>query len=204
MSSHSIFGMDAVAVLAVQSVHCKSTEIHRTIQCQVCCASSSASLRPPGFPLCECNLAVCKKICCAFPFLLPVCVCWWQGEYPHWQPWLSIGYRGKGSQSFLVSLDGPHLLALDHDFHVHGVVPSVAFFVNTPEKAIDSFFDGQVFVTNKDKVTQTSSALRHATELTNLVRTHYSSSWFLLVTGAPTIVWLLVLLKWLICACFGL
>ena len=103
-------------------------------------------------------------------------------------PWLSIGYRGKGSQSFLVSLDGPHLLALDHDFHVHGVVPSVAFFVNTPEKAIDSFFDGQVFVTNKDKVTQTSSALRHATELTNLVRTHYSSSWFLLVTGAPTIV----------------
>lgn len=89
---------------------------------------------------------------------------------------MSIGYRGKGSHSFLVSLDGPHLLALDHDFQVHGVVPSVAFFVNTPEKATDSFFDAQAFVTNKDKVTQSSSALCHATELTNLVCTHYSSS----------------------------
>jgi len=67
-----------------------------------------------------------------------------------------------GHNHSLVSLDGPCLLALDHDFHVHGVVPSVASFVNTPEKATDSFFDGQAFVTNKDKVTKPSSALYNA------------------------------------------
>ena len=36
------------------------------------------------------------------------------------------------------------------------------------------FFTGHPFVTNKDKVTQPSHALRHATELTDLIRTHVS------------------------------
>ena len=53
---------------------------------------------------------------------------------------------------------------------------SVAFFVETPENPTDSFFVGQPFVTNKDKVSQPSSFLRHATELTDLVRTHYGTS----------------------------
>ena len=84
---------------------------------------------------------------------------------------ISTGVRGHNRS--LVSLDGPQLLALDHDFHVHGIVPSVAFFIDIPEKPVDSFFTGQAFVTNKDKVTQPSNALRHATELTSLVQTHY-------------------------------
>ena len=36
------------------------------------------------------------------------------------------------------------------------------------------FFRGNTFVTNKDKVTQPSSALRHSTELTEIVCTHFS------------------------------
>lgn len=87
---------------------------------------------------------------------------------------ISTGVRGHNRS--LVSLDGPQLLALDHDFHVHGIIPSVAFFVSIPEKPSDSFFTGQAVVTNKDKVTQQSSALRHATELTSIVRTHYGTS----------------------------
>ena len=41
-----------------------------------------------------------------------------------------------------------------------------------PEYPSDSFFTGHPFVTNKDKVTQPSHALQHATELTDLIRTH--------------------------------
>ena len=59
---------------------------------------------------------------------------------------------------------GSQLLALDHDFHIHDIVPSVALFVDIPD---DSFFRGTTLVTNKDKVTQPSSALRHSTEMTN-------------------------------------
>ena len=55
------------------------------------------------------------------------------------------------------------------------LVASVAFFVTTPEQSCDSFFDGQAFVTLKDKVTQPSSALHHATELTELIQINYPS-----------------------------
>ena len=72
---------------------------------------------------------------------------------------LSTGVRGHNHS--LVSLDGPRLLALDHDFHIHGIVPSVTFVVDTPEKPTDSFFNGQPFVSFKDKVTQPSSAIHH-------------------------------------------
>ena len=56
--------------------------------------------------------------------------------------------------------------ALDHDFHVHGIVPSVAFFIDVPEDDSGTFFRGHAFVTNKNKVTQPSHAMSHATELT--------------------------------------
>lgn len=75
-----------------------------------------------------------------------------------------------------MTLDGPQLLALDHDFHVHGIVPSVAFFVDIPECSSDSFFSGEAVVTNKDKVTQPSSAMHHSIELTSIIRTHYGDS----------------------------
>lgn len=85
---------------------------------------------------------------------------------------ISTGVRGHNRS--LVPLNGPELLALDHDFHVHGIVPSVAFFVDVPDSTSGSFFAGSPFVTNKDKVTQPSSALRHATEMTKLVQMHFS------------------------------
>ena len=55
-------------------------------------------------------------------------------------------------------------------------MPSVAFVVDIPEMSTDSFFSGQIFVTNKDKVTQPSSALRHASEMVGMIRTHYSTN----------------------------
>ena len=54
------------------------------------------------------------------------------------------------------------------------IVPSVAFAIDIPETTTETFFCGNAFVTNKDKVTQPSSALRHSTELTHLIRTNFS------------------------------
>ena len=66
--------------------------------------------------------------------------------------------------------DGPSPSALDHDFHVLGVVPSVTFAVDIPESSQDSFYHGKAFVCLKNKVTQPSSVLRHATETSHLLQ----------------------------------
>lgn len=52
----------------------------------------------------------------------------------------------------------------------------MAFVVDIPEMPTVSFFNGQTFVTSKDKVTQPSSALRHASEMADIIRTHYSTN----------------------------
>ena len=73
----------------------------------------------------------------------------------------------------LVSAD-KKIVALDHDFHVAGLVPSVCFSINIPESDHDSFYNGCVHVTLKDKVLQPSSPLRHASETIHIVRNNYS------------------------------
>ena len=45
-----------------------------------------------------------------------------------------------GHNHSLVPHSGSQLLALDHDFHVHGIVPLVSFFIEIPEKSSDSFY----------------------------------------------------------------
>ena len=66
--------------------------------------------------------------------------------------------------------DGPSPSALDHDFHVHGVVSSVTFAVDIPDSSQDSFYCGKAFVYLKDTVTQPSLVLRHATEQSHLLQ----------------------------------
>ena len=46
-----------------------------------------------------------------------------------------------------------------------------------PEDVSDTSFRGHTFVVNKDKVTQPSNALRHSTELTDLIRIHFQWRW---------------------------
>ena len=50
---------------------------------------------------------------------------------------------------------GVPLQALDHDYHVAGIVPSVALACNIPQNVSDSFFSGQAYITSKDKVFHT-------------------------------------------------
>ena len=51
---------------------------------------------------------------------------------------VSAGVRGHNRS--LVPFSGYQVQALYHDFHIHGIVPSVAFFVDVPENVSDSFF----------------------------------------------------------------
>ena len=81
---------------------------------------------------------------------------------------VSSGVRGHNRS--IVLADNPSPSALDHDFHVHGVVISVTFAVDIPDSSQDSFYCGKAFVCLKDKVTQPSSALQHATELSLLLQ----------------------------------
>ena len=81
---------------------------------------------------------------------------------------VSTGVRGH-HRSLIPS--SSFLGALDHDFHIHihGVVPSVSLVISIPESPSDSFFTGQVYIGNKNKVTQPSSPLRHSTELAKIL-----------------------------------
>lgn len=69
----------------------------------------------------------------------------------------------------LAPVEGPGPTAADHDFHISGLVPSVAFVLQIPEDARDSFFQGKAFVTVKDKVFEPSTPMRHAVELTTVL-----------------------------------
>lgn len=53
------------------------------------------------------------------------------------------------------------LSELNHDFHVHGFIPSVIFQIDIPESVNGSFYYGKKHVTVKNKVFQASSATRH-------------------------------------------
>ncbi len=53
----------------------------------------------------------------------------------------------QGHIRFLASVDGPILSVLDHNLHLAGIVPSVAFVLDTPGSSLDSSFNGRIFVT---------------------------------------------------------
>ena len=69
---------------------------------------------------------------------------------------VSTGVRGHNQSLVPV---GATASALDHDFHLHGIVPSVTLVVDIPQSSQDSFFSYQIYVTNKSKVTQPSMTL---------------------------------------------
>ena len=79
---------------------------------------------------------------------------------------ISTGVRDHNRSLVSSSSDAPLLAALDHDFHLFGIVPSVALAIDIPESPDDSFYTGQLYVVNKDKITQ---AYRHSAELVQLI-----------------------------------
>ena len=64
--------------------------------------------------------------------------------------------------------EGEKLSALDHDFNIHGAIPSVLLDIDIPPNKDDSFYSGIVHVTVKYKVFTKSTAMRHAAESINI------------------------------------
>ena len=60
-----------------------------------------------------------------------------------------------------MTIAGKGLLCLDHDYHVGGIVPSVCFLVDIPEHRGESFYNGEVHVTVKEKVFQPIPAVKN-------------------------------------------
>lgn len=58
---------------------------------------------------------------------------------------------------------------MDHDFYLAGIILSVAFFLDIPCDPADSFFNGHVFVTCKDKMFEQSSPFRHGAEVCHIL-----------------------------------
>ncbi|KAI8511918.1 hypothetical protein Bbelb_110180 [Branchiostoma belcheri] len=104
-----------------------------------------------------------KMICLDDKAIVPV------GEPEHA---VSSGVRGHNKSLVPV---GSTLVALDHDWHVAGVIPSVVLINQVPESTDGSFHRGRVFVTTKEKVFQPSTPARHATEVCNILRSCASS-----------------------------
>ena len=90
-------------------------------------------------------------------------------------PDLPISTGVRGHHRSLVPAEESKVVALDHDFHVQGIVPLVALFVLISNNIYGKFYRGRVAVPLKDKVTQLSSAMRYATELAAVLRAKYSS-----------------------------
>ena len=77
---------------------------------------------------------------------------------------------GERAHNRSLVTEGQQLLALDHDYHVVGIFPSVCFEIDIPDNVKDSFYRGKVHITVKDKIFQPRSPLRHAVENVNIIR----------------------------------
>lgn len=86
---------------------------------------------------------------------------------------VGTGVRAQ-NRSLVPSAGAIKLSAFDHDFHVAGCIPTAVLKTNIPERASDTFFQGDAYVIVKDKIFQPSHGLRHGAELTSLVREYYS------------------------------
>ena len=93
---------------------------------------------------------------------------------PVGEPHVPISTGVRAHNKVLVPVD-TRLSCTDHDYHIAGIVPSVTLVTNIPENHDDSFFNGRVFVSCKDKVFETSHPFRHSAELIRSLRDHYSN-----------------------------
>ena len=86
------------------------------------------------------------------------------------EPARPVSATARQHDHCLAPLDGVAVVALDHDFHVCWIIPSVVFKPEIPNSPSDTFFTGDVHVVLKDKIFHPSNAFRHGTEITRLVR----------------------------------
>ncbi|GBC06312.1 hypothetical protein RclHR1_06760007 [Rhizophagus clarus] len=69
----------------------------------------------------------------------------------------------------VIVANGMTFAVADHDFTKCGLIPSVIMQAEIPNSINESFYRGNVFVGLKDPIFELSSAMRHATELYNII-----------------------------------
>ena len=84
------------------------------------------------------------------------------------EPGMPVAAVERGKQ-VIVSMTGKKFSVADHDFTKCGMIPSVALVCDIPSSIEESFYTGQVYVGLKDPIFEPSSALRHATELCQII-----------------------------------
>ena len=71
--------------------------------------------------------------------------------------------------------EGVYFQVGDHDFTRFSIIPSVVLIIAIPDDITGSWYDGQVAVTLKDAVFESSLPIRHATELCNLLSSTFGA-----------------------------
>lgn len=101
------------------------------------------------------------------------------------EPGTPVAAAERGKQ-VLVSLSQSFQFC-DHDFTRFSLIPTVLLRVDIPSSMDGSWYDGQVYVGVKEAVFEPSSALRHASELHNILLTEMGmeSVLFLYTDGGP-------------------
>ena len=100
------------------------------------------------------------------------------------EPGYPVAAVERGKQ-VLVGLN-ERMVVGDHDFTKFTLTPSVNLLVKIPETMEETFYHGRVFVGLKGSAFQSSSPIRHATELNKVLETDNSSPILLLYTdGGP-------------------
>ena len=101
----------------------------------------------------------CQLICMDDKAVIPV------GE-----PWGPVSTGVRPHHAVLAPASARRLEALDHDWHLSGLIASVALMTDTLETINDSFYRGEIHVTVKERIFQPSSPFRHMAELQKLLR----------------------------------
>ncbi len=100
------------------------------------------------------------------------------------EPGYPVAAVERGKQ-VLVGLNEKMVVG-DHDFTKLTLAPSVNFLVNIPESMEETFYHGRVFAGRKGSAFQSSSPIRHATELCKILETENTNPILLLYTdGGP-------------------
>ena len=84
------------------------------------------------------------------------------------EPGLPVAVVERGKK-VIVAMSGKKFAVADHDFTKFSVIPSVIVHCDVPDSIDELFYRGQVLVGIKDAVMESSSPLRHCTELSKIL-----------------------------------
>ncbi|GBC03479.1 hypothetical protein RclHR1_05140013 [Rhizophagus clarus] len=99
------------------------------------------------------------------------------------EPNYSVAAIDQGKS--VIVANGIIFAVADHDFTKCGLISSVIMQAEIPNSINESFYHGNIFVGLKNPIFEPSSAMRHATELYNIIVKTNKPYLFLYMNGGP-------------------